>query len=43
MRLEANVGMVKGHKKAHHYAQHLKFKTGVKKNFKEFRNAKRVK
>ncbi len=29
MRIESNVGMVKGNKKAHNYAEHLKFRTGI--------------
>ena len=35
--------MVKGNKKAHNYAEHLKLKTGFNKNFIESRNAKGVK
>ena len=42
MRLESNVGMVKGNKKAHNYAEQLKFRTRIKKEFMESRNAKGV-
>ena len=43
MRLESNVGMVKGNKVAHNYAQNVKFKSEFKKQFLESRNAKGVK
>ncbi len=33
MRLESNVGMVKGNKKAHSYAEHLRLRTKIKKRF----------
>ncbi len=39
MSLESNVGMVKGNKKAHYYAKHLKFITGIKKQSLESRNS----
>ena len=42
MRLESNVGMVKGNKIANNYKGHLKFKTDFKKNFLESRNSKGV-
>ena len=42
MRLESNVGMVKGNKKAHNYAEQLKFRTRIKKELMESRNAKGV-
>ena len=38
MRLESNVGMVKGNRTAHNYAEHLKFNVNFKKNFIESRN-----
>ncbi len=43
MRLESNVGMVKGNKVAHNYASHLKFKKSFKNMFLESRNIKGVK
>ncbi len=43
MRLESNVGMVKGNKNAHNYAEHLKFRTKIKRDFIESRNSKGVK
>ena len=42
MRLESNVGMVRGNKTANKYAQHLKFNVNFKKHFIESRNAKGV-
>ena len=39
MRLESNVGMVKGNRTAHNYAEHLKFNVNFKKNFIESRNS----
>ena len=38
MRLESNVGMVKGNRIAHNYAEHLKFDVNFKKKFIESRN-----
>ena len=38
MRLESNVGMVKGNRIAHNYAEHLKFDVNLKKKFIESRN-----
>ena len=43
MRLESNVGMVKGNAKAHHYADRIKFKVNHKNQFLEARNRKGVK
>ena len=43
MRLESNVGMVKGNKVAHNYAQNVKFKSEFKKQFLESRNRNGVK
>ena len=43
MRLESNVGMVKGNAKAHNYADRIKFKVNFKKEFLEARNRKGVK
>ena len=34
MRLESNVGMVKGNRTAHNYAEHLKFNVNFKKKIK---------
>ena len=42
MRIESNVGMVKGNRTAHNYAQSLKLKVHFKKGFLESRNAKGV-
>ena len=42
MRLESNVGMVKGNAKAHNYADRIKFKVNFKKQFLEARNKKGV-
>ncbi len=42
MRLESNVGMVKGNKTAHNYAEHLKFRTKIKKDFIESKKSKGV-
>ena len=42
MRLQSNVGMIKGNKTAHNYAEHLKFNVNFKKKFSESRNAKGV-
>ena len=43
MRLESNVGMVRGNKTANKYASHLKFITQFKKSFLESRNRNGVK
>jgi len=43
MRLESNVGMVKGNAKAHRYVDGIKFKVNFKKKFLEARNKNGVK
>ena len=43
MRLESNIGMVRGNEKAHNYKHHLKIKSSVKMDLLVSRNAKGVK
>ena len=43
MRIESNVGMVKGNAKAHRYVDEIKFNVSSKNKFLEARNAKDVK